>query len=92
MTAPMRRLVLLALFVAACDSTTKRLPDAPKQIDAPADAAADAPVDAPVGSAMRWNDGMDPNPSDSGLELGVFAMSVVLAISPVRARRRRKAL
>jgi hypothetical protein len=83
----LRRIILLALLAAACDSPVRHLPDA-KDIDA---RMADAPADAHVGSAMRWIDGIDPNPSDSGLELGVFAISLVVAVGPIRARRRRKA-
>ncbi len=96
----MRRVVIaLAVAVAAfaaCSDNVRHVPDAKPAIDAPADALADAPADAPAdatGSAMRmWNGGMEPSPKDNGLDLSVFALSLVVAVGPLRGRRRREAL
>lgn len=90
MVAAVRRIVLLALLVAACDSPVRKLADAKQQmIDAPAD----APPDSAIGSAMNWGgDGTEASPADNSLELGVIVLSVVVAVGPVRTRKRRKAL
>jgi hypothetical protein len=73
----------LAVFAAGCGDSMR------KPVDADIDAPADAPVDGPGGSALARN-GLDPSPKDHDLELGVLAISVVVAGGPIGFRQRRR--
>jgi hypothetical protein len=80
----LRASLLVAVVMAACSSPSH----------APVDSRqTDAPIDSPAGSGSHAAFGsIEPSPVDHNLELGVVAASLVVAMSPIRSRRRRKAL
>ena len=78
----MRRLWLVVAFAACSDPSRSPVDAKQPQHDAPADSA---------GSGSMFTGGFEPSPRDYNLELGVLAVSLVVVVGPVRARRRRDA-
>jgi hypothetical protein len=77
---------MLSLALSACMGAPDR-PLADAHVDSP---AADAAPDAAIGSAARAAvDGIEASPKDYRLQLGVLVMSLVVALAPLRPRRRR---
>ena len=65
----------LAMLACACGDSTRKV--------------VDADTDAPGGSANVWS-GLDPSPKDHDLEIGVLAISIVVAGGPIGVRHRRR--
>lgn len=72
--------IVLALAVVACSDPARH----------PVDARVDSPPDASGSAARVGVGGIEPSPADFNLELGVIAVSLVVAVGPVRSRKRRR--
>jgi hypothetical protein len=73
---------MLSLALSACMGAPDR-PAGDAQVDSPT-------PDAAIGSAARAAvDGIEASPKDYRLQLGVLVMSLVVALAPLRPRRRR---